>query len=46
VKDAMPAGYTDTGGNWTKKNPIPAGYTDDGEQWVTDTAKVATEVAA
>ena len=46
VKDAMPAGYTDTGGNWTKKNPIPAGYTDDGAQWVTDTAKVATEVAA
>ena len=46
VKDATPAGYTDTGSAWTKRDSAPAGYTDDGSQWVTSTSKVATEVPA
>lgn len=46
VKDTAPAGYTDTGSAWTKKNPAPAGYTDDGTAWVIDLAKVATVVSA
>lgn len=46
VKDAAPAGYSDSGSGWSKKNPVPAGYTDDGTQWVTTTAKVAKEVPA
>ena len=46
VKDAIPAGYTDTGTGWTKKNTPPAGYTDDGTTWVIDLPKVATVVPA
>lgn len=46
VKDAIPAGYTDTGTTWTKKNTPPAGYTDDGTTWVIDLPKVATVVPA
>jgi hypothetical protein len=46
VKDATPAGYTDTGSAWTKRNDLPAGWTDDGTQWVKTAAKIATEVAA
>ena len=46
VKDAVPAGYTDTGSAWTKKNTPPAGYSDDGTAWVIDLPKVATVVPA
>jgi hypothetical protein len=46
VKDATPAGYTDTNSTWTKKNSPPAGYTDDGTQWVIDIPKVAQVVPA
>lgn len=46
VKDAAPAGYTDSGSCWSKKNAAPAGYTDDGTQWVTSTGKIAKEVPA
>jgi hypothetical protein len=46
VKDTAPAGYTDTGTEWKRKNATPAGYTDDGTQWVKTTAKIATEVPA
>ena len=46
VKDAIPAGYTDTGSAWTKKNTPPAGYSDDGTAWVIDLPKVATVVPA
>lgn len=46
VKDATPAGYTDSGSCWSKKNAAPAGYTDDGTQWVTSTGKIAKEVPA
>jgi hypothetical protein len=46
VKDATPAGYTDTGTEWKKKNAAPTGYSDDGTQWVKTTARIATEVPA
>lgn len=46
VKDATPAGFTDTGSAWTKKDPIPAGYADNGTAWITTTAKVAKDVPA
>jgi hypothetical protein len=46
VKDSTPAGYTDTGTEWKKKNAAPTGYSDDGTQWVKTTAKIATEVPA
>ena len=46
VKDATPAGSTDTGSAWTKKDPIPAGWADNGTAWVQTTAKVATVVPA
>ena len=46
VRDAAPAGYTDTGSAWTKKNTPPAGYSDDGTAWVIDLPKVATVVPA
>ena len=46
VKDATPAGYTDTGSTWSKKDSMPAGYTDNGSVWVQTTAKVAKVVPA
>lgn len=46
VKDATPAGYTDDGTQWVKRDPIPAGYTDDGNQWVAIVAKEAVTVPA
>ena len=46
VKDATPAGYTDTGSTWSKKDSMPAGYTDNGSAWVQTTAKVAKVVPA
>jgi hypothetical protein len=39
VKDAAPAGFTDSGSNYTKseqvENDPPTGHTDNGTQWVT-----------
>ncbi len=46
VKDATPAGYTDTGSTWSKKDSMPAGYTDNGSAWVQTAAKVAKVVPA
>ena len=46
VKDSTPAGFTDTGTEWKKKNAGPTGYSDDGTQWVKTTARIATEVPA
>jgi hypothetical protein len=46
IKDPTPAGFTDTGNEWKKKEAAPTGFTDDGNQWVKTTAKVATEVPA
>ncbi len=46
VKDNTPAGYTDNGTEWVKKNEIPAGYTDNGTAWVKITAKEARVVPA
>ncbi len=46
VKDATPAGFTDTGSDWTKKGALPAGYTDNGTNWVSTTAKVPQVVPA
>lgn len=46
VKDNTPAGYTDNGTAWVKKNEIPAGYTDNGTAWVKITAKEARVVPA
>lgn len=48
VKDATPAGYTDTGTAWTHqvKDTAPAGYVDSGTAWVKTVAKVATVVPA
>ena len=46
VKDATPAGYTDTGSTWSKKDAMPTGYTDNGSAWVQTTAKVAKIVPA
>ncbi len=46
VKDATPAGYTDTGTEWSAKDATPAGHTDNGTAWVTTTAKVAKVVPA
>jgi hypothetical protein len=46
VKDATPAGATDTGSAWTRKDPTPAGWTDSGTAWVQTAAKVATVVPA
>jgi len=40
VKDPTPAGYTDTGTEWSSQNAPPAGYTDNGTAWVTTTAKI------
>jgi len=46
VRDATPAGYTDTGTNWQKRNPAPDGYLDSGTQWVMTVPKVARVVPA
>ena len=46
VKDATPAGSTDTGSAWTRKDPLPAGWLDNGTAWVQTAAKVATVVPA
>ena len=46
VKDATPAGYTDTGTEWSSKDTPPAGYTDNGTAWVSTTAKIAKVVPA
>ena len=34
VRDATPAGFSDTGTNWTRKLNPPNGYVDDGTQYV------------
>ena len=48
VKDQTPAGFTDTGSNWTKqtqvKDQTPSGYSDNGTTWVKVAAKVAKVV--
>ena len=50
VKDAPPAGYTDSGSSYAKdiqaKDTLPVGWTDNGTQWVKTAAKIAIEVAA
>ncbi len=46
VKDATPAGYSDTGTDWRKRDAAPAGYLDDGTQWVKTVAKEARVVPA
>jgi hypothetical protein len=46
VKDAIPAGFTDNGTEWVKKNDMPAGYTDNGTEWKQITAKEARVVPA
>ncbi len=46
VKDPTPAGYTDTGTEWSSKDAPPAGSTDNGTAWVTTTAKIPRVVPA
>lgn len=46
IKDATPAGWTDTGSGWSKKDDAPAGWSDDGAQYVQTADKVAKEVPA
>jgi hypothetical protein len=46
VKDTTPAGFTDNGTAWVKKNDLPAGYTDNGTAWVQIVAKEARVVPA
>jgi hypothetical protein len=46
VKDNTPAGFTDNGTAWVKKNDMPTGYTDNGTAWVKTTAKEARVVPA
>ncbi len=46
VKDATPSGFTDTGTEWSKRNPAPTGYTDNGTEWVKVVPKVARVVPA
>jgi len=50
VKDATPAGYTDSGSAWVKdvqvKDAAPTGYADNGTEWVKTAAKVAKVVPA
>jgi hypothetical protein len=46
VKDATPAGYSDTGSGWSRKNMAPQGWLDDGTQWVRTVAKEAQVVPA
>jgi hypothetical protein len=46
VKDSAPAGYTDTGSQWSKKDATPTGYLDNGSAWVKTVAKEARNVPA
>ena len=46
VKDNTPAGFTDNGTAWVKKNDLPAGYTDNGTAWMQVAAKEARVVPA
>ena len=46
AKDATPAGYTDSGSDWRKRNAAPEGYLDDGSQWVKTVPKEARVVPA
>lgn len=46
IKDPTPAGWSDTGSNWSKKDDAPAGWSDDGSQYVQSADKVAREVPA
>ena len=50
VKDATPAGFSDTGTNWVKntqvRDAMPAGFSDNGTAWVKTAAKVAQVVPA
>ena len=46
VKDATPAGFTDTGSQWTKKDAAPAGFTDNGSEWISITGKESQVVPA
>ena len=46
VKDNTPAGYTDTGSQWSKKDAMPTGYLDNGSAWVKTVAKEARNVPA
>jgi len=44
--NATPAGYTDTGSAWSKKDATPTGYTDNGSTWIAVAAKEAKVVPA
>jgi hypothetical protein len=46
VKDSAPAGYTDTGSQWSKKDAAPTGYLDNDSAWVKTVAKEARNVPA
>lgn len=46
IKDATPAGWSDTGSNWSKKDDAPSGWSDDGSQWVQTADKIAQVVPA
>lgn len=46
VKNPTPAGFTDTGTLWSRKDAMPAGYTDNGSAWVKTAAKEAKVVPA
>ena len=50
VRDAAPAGYTDTGTAWIKaiqvKDTAPIGYADNGTAWVKTVGKLAQVVPA
>lgn len=44
VRDDTPAGWTDNGSEWVKRNPIPSGWTDNGTEWVKTVPKVEKTV--
>ncbi len=46
IKDPTPAGWSDTGSNWSKKDDAPAGWSDNGSSYVQTADKVAREVPA
>jgi hypothetical protein len=46
VKDDAPAGFTDNGVEWIKRDAIPTGYVDDGICWVSTVSKEARVVPA
>lgn len=46
MKDDTPAGFTDNGSEWTKKDAAPSGWSDDGTQYVHTVAKEARVVPA